>query len=162
MQGQSAAGTAQMPRPEAEANAPVREAALNEDMNPNRTAPRLLGAAFLLVALTTLGSGLLLTAAVGSGGVSSILVNIANRSMLLRFNIVADLIASVEIIALAVLLYVVLHKQDRIVALVALGLWLVEAIALAVSKIGALALIPLSAEFVKAGASGEFLLPRVG
>jgi len=34
---------------------------------------------------------------------------------------------------------------------VALGWWLAEAITLAVSKLGALALIPLSAEFVEAG-----------
>jgi len=82
--------------------------------------------------------------------------------MLLRFNIVADLVASVAIIALAVLLYVVLHKQNKIVALLALGLWLVEAIALAVSKIGALALIPLSAEFVKAGAPGNSYYQGLG
>jgi hypothetical protein len=49
------------------------------------------------------------------------------------------------------LLYIVLHNQDRIIALVALGWWLAEAIALAVSKIGAFALIPLSQEFVEAG-----------
>ena len=162
MQQQSAAGIAQMPRPEAKANAQLRESALKEQMNPNRNAPRLLGAAFLLVALTTLGSGLLLTAVVGSGGISSILVNISNRAMLLRINIVADLVASVEIIVLAVLLYIVLSKQNKIVALVALGLWLVEAIALAVAKIGALALIPLSAEFVKAGAPGNSYYQGLG
>jgi hypothetical protein len=45
-----------------------------------------------------------------------------------------------------------LKDQNQIIALAALGFFLAEAITLAVSKIGALALIPLSREFVAAGA----------
>ena len=40
MQKQSAAGIAQMPRPEATANGQLRESALKGHMNPARTAPR--------------------------------------------------------------------------------------------------------------------------
>jgi Domain of unknown function (DUF4386) len=83
--------------------------------------------------------------------------------------ILGDLVTSLGIIVLAVLLYAVLNRQNKIIALVALGCWLTEAMALAISKIGASALIPLSLEFVKAGAPehsyyqtlGEFLW-RVG
>ena len=63
-----------------------------------------------------------------------------------------ELLTSVGIIVLAVLLFVVLHKQNKTIALVALGLWLAEAVILAVSKIGAFALIPLSLEYIKAEA----------
>ena len=70
----------------------------------------------------------------------------------MRISILVELANSLGIVVLAVLLYVVLHKQNNILALVALGWWLAEAITLAVSKIGAYALIPLSQEFVEAGA----------
>jgi hypothetical protein len=165
MQQQSAVGIAQMPGPEAKANAQLRESALKEEINPNRNAPRLLGAAFLTVVLTSLVSGLLLTSVVGSGGISDIMVNVSNRLTLMRISILGDLATSLGVIVLAALLYVVLNKQNRILSLVALGCWLTEAIALAIAKIGGSALIPLSQEFVKAGAPehsyyqtlGEFL-----
>jgi len=73
--------------------------------------------------------------------------------MQMRISILLALFTSVAIIVLAVLLFVVLHKQNKTIALIALGLYLAEAIVLAVSKIGAFALIHLSLEYVKAGAS---------
>jgi len=121
-------------------------------MTTEKSVPRLLGAAFLIVALISLASGLLLTSVVGSGGISDILVGISNRLSLMRIFILGDLVTSLGIIVLAVLLFTVLNKQNKIIALVALGCWVTEAIALAISKIGASALIPLSLEFVKAGA----------
>ena len=121
-------------------------------MTTKKYVPRLLGAAFLIVALISLASGLLLTSVVGSGGISDILVGISNRLSLMRIFILGDLVTSLGIIVLAVLLYTVLNKQNKIIALVALGCWVTEAIALAISKIGASALIPVSLEFVKAGA----------
>ena len=121
-------------------------------MTTKKNVPRLLGAAFLIVALTSLTNGLLLTSVVGSGGISDILVGISNRLTLMRIFILGDLVISLGIIVLAVLLYTVLNKQSKIIALVALGCWLTEAMALAISKIGATALIPLSLEFAKAGA----------
>src|SRR5713226_1261338 len=123
-----------------------------EQMTTRKCAPRLLGAAFLIVVFTSLGSGLLLMSAVGSGSISDILVDISNRLTLMRLFILGDLVTSLGIVVLAALLYVVLKKQNEIIALVALGCWLTEAMALAISKFGASALIPLSQEFVQAGA----------
>ena len=82
---------------------------------------------------------------------SDILVNISNSPTLVRISVLVDLVTSLGIIVLAVLLYTVLNKQNKIFSLVALGCWLVEAISLAIGKIGSLALIPLSQDFVKAG-----------
>jgi hypothetical protein len=121
-------------------------------MNSSESTPRLLGAAFLFVLFASALSGFLLTSAVGSGGVSEILANISEHLTLMRISVLVGLATSIGIVALAVLLYVVLHDQNKIVALVALGWWLAEAITLAVSKLGALALIPVSLEFVEAGA----------
>jgi len=49
------------------------------------------------------------------------------------------------------LLYVVLRDQIRAVALVALGLWMAEAVMLAVKTLGLYGLLAVSAEYVDAG-----------
>ena len=138
---------------------------MEEKTKTIRNAPRLLGAAYLIVILTSFIGGQLLASVVGSGSMSDILVNISNSPTPVRISILADLFTSLGVIVLAVLLYAVLNKQNKIISLVALGCWLVEAISLATSKIGSLALIPLGQEFVKAGTPqpsyyltlGEFL-----
>lgn len=125
--------------------------------SPVKYAPRLLGAAFLFVILTSLSCGLLLKSAVGSGSTSDLLVSISNNPDLARVAILDGLLNSVGVVALAVLLYVVLKEQNKLMARIALGLWLAEAIFYAIMQLGLLALIPLSAEFVAAGApAGSF------
>lgn len=131
-------------------------------MNSDKNTPRLLGAAFLIVFIASLLSGSLLSSAVGSGSISDILVNISNNLTLMRISILVELVTSIGIVALAMLLYVVFRTQYKIAALVALGWWLVEAITLAVSKVGAFALIPLSLEYVKAGAPESSYFQALG
>jgi hypothetical protein len=120
-------------------------------VNTHKNAPRLLGAAFLFVFVASLVSGLLLIEAVGSGNISDMLVSTSDNLGTMQISIVFGLLTSIGIVVLAVLLYIVLKTQDKVIALIALGWWLAEAILLAVSKIGALALIPLSHDFVAAG-----------
>jgi hypothetical protein len=121
-------------------------------MNSDKNTVRLLGAAFLIVFVATMLSEALLSAAIGSGNISEMLVSISNNLTLMRISNLVALVNCIGIVVLGVLLYVVFHKQHKIIALVALGLFLAEAITIAVGKIGALALIPLSLEFVEAGA----------
>jgi hypothetical protein len=131
-------------------------------MAAGRHTPRLLGAAFLVVFVASMLSGALLSSAVGSGSVSENLVSISNHLTLMRISILIELVTSIGIVVLAILLYVVFHKQGNIISLVALGWWLAEAITLAVSKIGAFALIPLSLEYVKAGAPDSSYFQTLG
>lgn len=134
-------------------------------MISEKNAPRLLGAAFLTVVFTSLTSGLLLSSAVGSGSISDMLVHISNEATLLRTSVLVEMLNSSAIVILAVLLYTVLNKQNKILALVALGWWLAEAFVLTLSSTGTFALIPLSLDFVQAGVPqhsfyqtlGEFL-----
>jgi hypothetical protein len=121
-------------------------------MNVEKIAPRLLGAAFLIVVVTSLISSLLLPAVVGSGSISDSLVHVSHQLTLVRLGSLGELVTSSCIVVLAGLLYTVLHKQNKIIALVALGWWLAEAIFLALSQIGTFALLPLSQDFVQAGA----------
>lgn len=121
-------------------------------MNSGMNTSRLAGAAFLLVLVTSALGGALSSSVVGSGTVSEMLVSISDNLATWRFSTVVDLFTSVGIVILAISLYAVFKKQNKLLATVGLGWWLAEAITLAVSKLGALALIPLSAEFVEAGA----------
>jgi hypothetical protein len=131
--------------------------------------PRLLGAAFLLVIVTSAIGGTVFNSAVGSGSISDILIRISQQPTLMRISILADLANGLAIVVLAVLLYMVLNKQNKTIALIALGWWLAEALFDPISRIGAAALIPLSQDFVKAGAPdhsyyqtfGEFLYAGV-
>jgi hypothetical protein len=121
-------------------------------MNAEKHAPRLLGAAFLIVAVASLSSGLLRISVVGSGSLSEILVHVSHQLPLMRLSILGELVTSSGIVVLAGLLYLLFRTQHRLIALVALGWWLAEAIMLALSQLGALALLPFSLEFVQAGA----------
>ena len=113
---------------------------------------RLLGAAQLFIFVVSMLHELLLKSVVGSGSISDILVNISKNVTRMRISNLFALADSLGIVVLAVLFYIVFNRQYEIIALVALGFFLVEAITLAVSKIGGYALIPLSQEFVEAGA----------
>jgi hypothetical protein len=121
-------------------------------MNIEMSTVRLLGAAQLLVFAASLLSDRLLASAVGSGNISDILVNISKNLARMRMSNLVVLVDSLAIVVLGVLFYIVFYEQYKIIALVALGCFLAEAITLAVSKIGAYALILLSQEFVEAGA----------
>jgi hypothetical protein len=130
-----------------------RTVGLEEDrMNVEMSTVRLLGAAQLLVVLVAVISERLLASAVGSGSVSDILVNIADNLPRVRISNLAALGQSLAVIVLGVLYYIVFYKEYKIIALVALGFFLAAAITLAIAKIGASGLIPLSQEFAEAGA----------
>ena len=131
-------------------------------MNIEKKAPRLLGAAFLIVAIASLISGLLLMSVIGSGSISNSLVNVSHQLTLMRLSSLAGLVTSSGIVVLASLLYIVLHKQNKIIALVALGCWLAEAIFLALSQIGTFALLPLSLDFMQAGAPQHSFYQTLG
>jgi hypothetical protein len=121
-------------------------------MNTDNNTPRLLGAAFLLQAVASLISGLiLLQPLIVPGNISDSMTNIANSALQMRASIVVEMITAIGIVMLGSLLFVTLEKQNRNVAQVALGLYLVEAAILAASRIPAFALLRVSQEAVAAG-----------
>jgi hypothetical protein len=138
-------------------------------MNAQMTTVRLLGAAQLLVFVASLVSDRLLTTTVGTGSVSDILLSVSSSLTRMRISNLVALINSLAIVLLGVLFYTAFYKEYRIVALLALICFVAEAITLAVSKIGAYGLTPLSRQFVEAGtpklshfqALGEFFYQGV-
>jgi hypothetical protein len=90
-----------------------------------------------------------------SDDIIQILTNIASNPTVLRLSVLGQIVTSSGIIVLAVLLYFVTRKYNRIIAAIALSCWLAEAITLAVSQMGTAALVPLSLEIVRVPAQEE-------
>jgi hypothetical protein len=124
-------------------------------INADLHLARLLGAAQLLVFAASFVSERLLEGVVGSAGGSDILIAVSNHLSRIRLSILIALLNSAFIIVLGCLFYAVFREQYSVIALIALACFLAEGITLAVSRLGAYALIPLSREFTQAGAQGS-------
>ena len=122
---------------------------------------KFLGAAFLGVAITCIISVGLFMSAVGSGNIADSITTISAKSMQIQLSIFFDLITSFGIIILGVLLYEALKKQNGIIALVALGMYIAESITLAISKIGTYSLLSTSLQFVKTGEAHSLFLKNL-
>jgi hypothetical protein len=131
-------------------------------MDTELNTVRLLGAAQFIVFVASMLSERLLATVVGTGSISDILVNVSKNLTRMRVSNLVALLNCAAIIVLGVLFYIVFREQYRIIALVALGCFLAEAITLAVSKIGAYGLLPLSQQFVEAGAPEPSCFQTVG
>ena len=131
-------------------------------MNIDVNTVRLLGVAQLLVFVASVLSEQLLKSVVVTGSISEALVNISENISRVRTSNLIALFNCLAIVTLGVLFYIVLNEQNKILALVALGCFLAEAITLAVSKIGAYGLISLSKEFVTAGAPESSYFQTLG
>jgi len=120
-------------------------------LNSDKNTPRLLGAAFLLQAVASIVSTLILTSLIVPGNIIDSMTNIANNSLQMRTSIVSEMIAVIGIVMLGALLFVTLKKQNGKIALVALGLYHITAAIIAVSRIPAFSLLRISQESVIAG-----------
>lgn len=121
-------------------------------MNSVKTLSRLLGIAFLLQFITSFSSGLFLEPAlVVPGDIGATLVNIANKAGLMRAYILVDMVTAMGIVFLGVMLFVVLRKQNETIALVGMGLYLLEAALLAGSRLATFWLLRMSEEYIPAG-----------
>ena len=131
-------------------------------MNIETNTVRLLGVAQVLVFVSFLITEGLQATAVGSGSMSDILLSISKRLSLMRISGLAALGQTIVIIALGVLYFVVFYEEYKMIALMALGCILLAAITFTVGKIVANALIPLSQEFVEAGAPDPSYFQTLG
>jgi hypothetical protein len=120
-------------------------------MNSDKNTPRLLGAVFLLQAIAAAVWTYLLSSLIVTGDISASMTNIANNALQMRASIVFTMITAIGVAMLGALLYIVLHNQNKIIALVALVLYLIEAAILAASRISAFALLRTSQESVIVG-----------
>jgi hypothetical protein len=121
-------------------------------MNTRSLSERLLGIAFLLQFITSFASGLFLQPAlITPGNISQTMVTIANNAGLMMGSILVDMLTAMGIVFLGVMLYWVLRKQNEIMALLGLGLYILEANLLVGSRLAAFWLLPLSEEYATVG-----------
>ena len=126
-------------------------------MNSDDHVPRILGIAFLLQAVTSLVSGVVLKVAlIVPGSISESMIRIANHPWLMRANIIGEMMTAVGVIFLGAVLFLTLRKQSEIMALVGLGFYILEAALLAASRIAALSLLLISQEYATAGHPSDF------
>jgi len=109
-----------------------------------------LGAAFVTQFVTSMAFAVV-SVKVLAGGAAGALVAAAANLTAVRASALLELLTAAGITALAALLFAALGDDDRPRALVALGLWIVEAVLLAM---GGLALYALGTLAAGAGASG--------
>lgn len=110
----------------------------------NRTI-RLLGAAFLIQAVASAVSGLLLLQPlIVPQDIVGTMTLISDNVLQMRVGILFEMITSMGIAMLGVLLYLTLRNVNRDISLIGMGLYLVEAAILASSRIPAYSLLQIS------------------
>jgi hypothetical protein len=123
-----------------------------EKMNSINNTSKVLGAAFLLQAVSNLVSNaFLLDPLIVPGNIIATMTNFASNAMQVRAGILGDMVTALGIIFLGAILFVILRKQNEKMALVALGFYILEAVLLAVSKLSTFSLLRVSQESVIAG-----------
>ena len=136
-------------------------------MNSDKYAPRLAGLMFLVVIVIGVLSGSLLTPlnykmTGPPANISETLMNFSDNPTMVQLSIVGFLIEAVAIVLLTVSLYTTLKKQNKIIARLAFGLWIIEAVAIAVREINAFSLLYTGQQFVKAGAPDASYFQTLG
>jgi hypothetical protein len=121
-------------------------------MNTVNKTSRILGLAFLLQFITSFASAMFLRGAwFVAGNMSDTLIKIANNSLMMRVNILLDMLTALGVIFLGAILFITVRKQNEKMALTALGFYILEAALLAVSRIASFSLLRLGQEYVSAG-----------
>lgn len=121
-------------------------------MSSVKNSSRLLGIAFLLQFITSFSSGSFIQPALTvPGDIGATMIKIAENPTLMRGYILVDMVTAMGIVFLGVMLFMTLRKQNETVALVALGLYILEAALLAVSRLSTFSLLRMSEHYVSAG-----------
>lgn len=123
---------------------------------PEAATFRFLGAAFLVQAIGSAVSGLVLApvdllANSAPDDMAATMADIADSESLLRASIVGEMVTAAGIVALGTLLFAVLRRYGRNVAAIALGLYLVEAALLAMREVLVFALGSTSEQAATSG-----------
>jgi len=119
-------------------------------MNTDTRTTRWLGAAFLAKFTTSMAAAVL-TARILAGGAAYALAAASANPALMRAGALLELLTGAGVVALATLMFAKLGDVDRPRALVAQGLWLGEALLIAVSGLALYALGALGAQPAYAG-----------
>jgi hypothetical protein len=127
-------------------------------MGTTEKKSRILGLAFLIQFVTSFTSGLVVlpvaTGIKGFGRLENIgqtMATIARNAGLIRLDVVLELFTAAGVIFLGAILYAAVKKEHEGLALTAFGLYVLEGVLVAVTKLALFALLVLSQQFIAAG-----------
>ena len=127
-------------------------------MGTTEKKSRILGLAFLIQFVTSITNGLVVlpmaTGVRGFGVLENIgqtMANVARNAGLIRLDVVLELVTAAGVIFLGAILYSAVKKQHEGLALTAFGLYVLEGVLIAVTKLALFALLVLSQQFIAAG-----------
>jgi hypothetical protein len=127
-------------------------------MSATEKKSRVLGLAFLIQFVTSIATGLVvLPAATGvqsfglPENIGQIMATIARNAGLIHLDILLELFTAAGVIFLGAMLYSAVRKQNEGLALTAFGLYVLEGVMIAVTKLGLFALLAISRQFIGAG-----------
>ena len=127
-------------------------------MGTTEKKSRILGLAFLIQFVTSITNGLVVlpmaTGVRGFGVLENIgqtMANVARNAGLIRLDVVLELVTAAGVIFLGAILYSAVKKQHEGLALTAFGLYVLEGVLTAVTKLALFALLVLSQQFIAAG-----------
>jgi hypothetical protein len=86
-----------------------------------------------------------------SEDIGETMINIADNDLLMRANLLIDMLTALGIVFLGAMLFAAVRKHNEKMALVALGFYILEAGLLATSKLATFSLLRASQEYVAAG-----------
>lgn len=121
-------------------------------MNAEDRHGRVLGAAFLLQAMTSLAGGILLDFfLVVPGKIGETMTRVAQHPAWMRADILDEMVTAGGVIWLGAVLFAKLRRYGETMARVGFGLYVLEGAVLAASRIGAFLLLTASREYGDAG-----------
>ena len=127
-------------------------------MKTNKVS-RILGVAFLLQFITSVSSGSVIRNLwLVPDDISATMLKIAETPVVLRINILVDMLTALGVIFLGAVLFATLRKQSEKLALTALGFYILEGALLAGSRIGTFSLLQLSQEYASVGRPESLLV----
>jgi hypothetical protein len=113
-------------------------------LNSDRYAPRVAGIAFLFLIATGISSGVLWGGVRRTHGISDTLTSISQNSTSVRFSLVLTAVSAITTLVLAAMLYAIVAREDRNLAILALSCRVVEAGLYTVGMLNTLALLSLN------------------
>lgn len=128
-------------------------------MNTSVRKSRVLGIAFLIQSVIPLVANVVfLSPLINTDDIHQTMVNVAGNAVQLKIGVFGELITAMGIIFLGVVLYQNLRKENAIMALTGMGLYILEAVLVVVSRANDLFLLELSRSYL-ASAQPDSLIP---